>query len=374
MKSLNRVQISLKALAHNFNLCRQQAGGADVLAMVKADAYGHGMVECARVFADQGAKALGVAEVREGIALRRSGCTLPVYVFAGVIPQTLSAFFQHRLTPVAVDLAIAEALSREAVKRGREIELHLKMDAGMGRQGTLPASFAHFYTRVHKLPGVRIAGIMAHFPMSEDRSTNSSVELLKLFTQTLERLDPPLPPDCCRHLANSGGILYVPGAGLDMVRPGIALYGCYPDGIPGRAAAGDRELQPVMRFVSQVIQVREVPRGTGIGYGHTFVTQRPTTIAVLPVGYEDGYLRALSTKAAVLIRGQRVPVIGRISMNLTLVDITGMDTVMPGDEAVLLGGQGEGEITADEVAGWMNTISYEVLCLFGNLNRREFVA
>jgi alanine racemase len=182
-----------------------------------------------------------------------------------------------------------------------------------------------------------------------------------------------VPGKYCLHLANSGGLFYVAGARLDMIRPGIALYGYYPDGADGRAAASPPLLRPVMRFSTRVIQVRQVPAGSGLGYWHLFTTSRPSTIAVLPVGYEDGYLRVLSNRAQVLIGGRRAPVIGRISMNLTLVDITDLPEVRVGAEAVLLGCQGEAEISADEVAGWMETISYEVLCLFGNLNERELV-
>ena len=159
-----------------------------------------------------------------------------------------------------------------------------------------------------------------------------------------------------------------------MVRPGISLYGYYPEGSQHEFGEGDIPLEPVMRFVTKIIQVRTVPSGTGLGYGHTFITKRKTKLAVLPVGYEDGYLRSLSNRAEVLIDGRRFPVVGRVSMNLTLVDITDSNgTIKKGDEVVLLGKQGGEEITADEIAGWMDTISYEVLCLFGNLNRRYYI-
>lgn len=175
------------------------------------------------------------------------------------------------------------------------------------------------------------------------------------------------------HLANSGAVLYFPGAHQDMIRPGIALYGCYPDGQQGRGDCSELQLSPVMRFSSRVIQVKDVPAGTGLGYGHSFITKRPTRIALIPVGYEDGYLRCLSNKAQGLIQGKRVSVVGRISMNITMFDVTDIDNVCPGDEVVLLGRQGMSEITADEIACWMQTINYEVCCLFGNLNQRLYV-
>jgi alanine racemase len=158
-----------------------------------------------------------------------------------------------------------------------------------------------------------------------------------------------------------------------MIRPGISLYGYYPNGKQGKNNSVEQQLQPVMRFTSRIIQVKEVSVGTGLGYGHTFTTSRKTRIAIIPAGYEDGYLRSLSNKAQALIHGRRVRAVGRISMNLTMFDITDLGQVKPGDEVVLLGRQGDEEITADEIAAWMETISYEVLCLFGNLNNRVYV-
>lgn len=371
MESLNRVTISRSALVHNFDLCREQAGGAAIMAMVKADGYGHGMVECARLFAARGAAAFGVAEAVEGATLRRAGCDLPIFVLAGVVPQTAAGIVEYRLTPVVVDAAILPELSREAVAQGVELPIHLKVDAGMGRQGTLPAGFMDLARAAHSLPGLRIEGVMAHFPMSEDRESTNSAEVLATFRRAAADIAGLVDGRCCLHLANSGGLFYVAGARLDMVRLGIGLYGYYPDGAAGRAAASDPLLQPVMRFATSVIQVRQLPAGAGLGYNHLYTTTRPTTVAVLPVGYEDGYLRSLSNRAEVLLHGRRAPVIGRISMNLTLVDATNIDRVRVGDEAVLLGCQGAEEITADEIAGWMETINYEVLCLFGRLNHRE---
>lgn len=343
------------------------------MAMVKADGYGHGMIDCARIFAAQGAAALGVAEAVEGVRLRESGITLPILVLAGVIPQTLPAILDAQLTPVVVDSSILAELSRQAGVRGVEVSLHLKLDAGMGRQGILPTDFVELVRAVQALPHLRLDGVVAHFPLADDPVAANSTQVLTTYMETTAQLARLVPRKCCLHLANSGGLFYVAGARLDMVRPGIALYGYYPDGQAGRAIAAQPLLQPAMRFSTRVIQVRRVPAGSGLGYGHLFTTSRPSTIAVLPVGYDDGYLRCLSNKAQVLLGGRRAPVVGRISMNLTLVDVTGLPAVQVGDEAVVLGRQGEEEITADDIAGWMDTISYEVLCLFGKLNERELV-
>ncbi|ADW18093.1 alanine racemase [Desulfobulbus propionicus DSM 2032] len=373
MRSLNRVEVSRSALIHNFGICRQWADGAAIMPLVKADGYGHGMIDCARVFAEQGAAAFGVAEAIEGVRLRAAGITQPILVLAGVIPQTLPTMVEADLTPVVVDAAIVPELSRLAGLQRREIGVHVKLDAGMGRQGVLPEDFVDLVRTVRGAPHLRLDGVMAHFPCSDEPQSANSAQVLRTFTATTASLAALTGGGCCLHLANSGGLFYVAGARLDMVRPGIALYGYYPDGETGRAAAAPPLLRPAMRFATRIIQVRRVPAGSGLGYSHLFTTSRPSTIAVLPVGYDDGYLRKLSNRAQVLIHGRRVPTVGRISMNLTLVDVTGIDGVQVGDEAVLLGRQGEETITADEIAAWMETISYEVLCLFGKLNDREMI-
>lgn len=373
MDSLNCIEISRAALIHNFECCRQLSGNGKVMAMVKADGYGHGMIDCALLFAERGAVAFGVAEAVEGRVLRTAGITVPILVLAGVVPQTLPIILDAQLTPVVVDSSILPELSRLAQARGMTVGLHLKLDAGMGRQGTLPSDFLTLVKKVQTFANLRIEGVMAHFPMADNRQSNHSAQVLTAFT-TIAQLAREAVGKCCLHLANSGGLFYVAGAQLDMVRPGISLYGYYPDGRAGKASASPPLLQPVMRFTTRVIQVRQVPAGTGLGYNHLFTTSRPSTIAMLPVGYDDGYLRSLSNKAQVLINGRRAPVVGRISMNLTMVDVTGLGVVKVGDEAVLLGRQGEEEITADDLAEWMDTISYEVLCLFGKLNQRMLVA
>lgn len=374
MNSLNRVQISRSALMHNYQVCRHWADGRAIMPLVKADGYGHGMVDCARIFAGQGAAAFGVAEASEGVQLRAVGISQPILVLAGVIPHTLSTIVAAGLTPVVTDASVLPELSRLAGVYGVEVGIHVKLDMGMGRQGILPSCFTEFIQTFRQLPHLRVDGLMAHFPLSDDRHSGNSALILQTFLAATKALAACGIGECCRHLANSGGLFYVADARLDMVRPGIALYGYYPDGALGRAVAKPPLLRPAMRFVTQIIQVRELPAGSALGYSHLFTTSRPSRIAVLPVGYEDGYLRILTNKAQVLIAGHRAPVVGRISMNLTMVDITDLTPeVQVGDEAVLLGQQGEDEITADEVADWMGTISYEVLCLFGQLNERELV-
>ena len=370
--SLNRVIIDRQALAFNLRLCRQLAGGADVLAMVKADGYGHGMVECGRIFSEAGATALGVAEPEEGIRLRQSGCRLPVLVFTGILPETVEFLWVHRLTPVLLDTSLIQPLIQTARRRQRPIAVHVKVDAGMGRQGCQGVELAALIQQIHDCPEIELVGILAHLPCADEPDGSHSRELVRRFLSMLKPLAPCLPPGICLHVANSGGLFYGGDIAMDMVRLGIALYGYYPDGAAGRQRAVDTKLRPVMQFSSRLVQVRRVEAGQGLGYGHTYVTPEAATIGVMPVGYEDGYLRQLSNRARVLIRGRRLPIVGRISMNLTLVDISPLADVQPGEPVVLLGRQGQEEITADEIANWLGSISYEVLCLFGNRNRRIY--
>ena len=373
IESVNRVLVSRSALAHNFALCSRASGNAPVMAMVKADAYGHGMLECARVFSSCGAAAFGVAEVVEGVRLRQANIKEEIFILAGLLPEFAETILQYQLTPVLVDTHSLEALDRAARNHGCTLNVHLKMDAGMGRQGILPVDFSGVVQEIRQKKNLNLAGIMAHFPMADDPDSGSTARILVEFLAVNRSSFSHDSDGLCLHIANSGGIFSVSDAALDMVRPGISLYGYGAAPVTQSSSGLEQELRPAMSFVSRVIQVRTVPAETGLGYGHSFVTRRRTRLAVLPAGYEDGYLRSLSNRGRILIRGRRAPVVGRVSMNLTLVDITDVPGVETGDEAVLLGHQGREFISADEIAAWMGTISYEVLCLFGHCNRIEYV-
>jgi len=337
--------------------------------MVKADGYGHGMLEAARAFAAEGAWGFGVAEVWEGVRLREAGFGHPVLVMDGHLPHQTADLVRWRLAPVLTDAAQLEPLARAAQAAGRTVACHLKVDMGMGRQGFLPEDAAALLADWPEGGPVRLEGILAHLPMADDPDSVQTRELCRRFRRWLDRLPRPPGGRCLTHLANSGGLFFFPQARFHVVRPGIALYGCPPD---GRVHADGplARLRPAMRAYTRIVQVRRLPAGHGLGYGHIHTTVRPSRIALLPVGYANGYLRCLSATARVLVRGRRCPVVGRISMNLTMVDVTEVPEAEVGDEAVLLGRQGDAVVTADELAGWAGTISYEMLCLLGNLNRR----
>ena len=376
MEPLKQVFVSRGALTHNYIACNRLAKGSGLIAVVKADAYGHGMMECARLFAKLGAAGLAVADAVDGVELRRAGITLPIYVHAGLAPQTLSAVITHNLTPLVSDQPMLRALADEARRQGKILNAQLKLDVGMGRQGALPDDFFNLVKLAVTLPGIRVDGMMAHLPKGDERGGSHSRMALSAFTRITNLACELVPYACSCHLVNSGGLFYLDDAQFDRVRPGIALYGCYPDGAAGREAAAAGavpKLKPAMSWRAKVMLVRQLPAGHTIGYDCAYTTTRPTTTAVLPVGYADGYLRSLSNKGQVLLGGKRAKVLGRVSMNMISVDVTDIPGVQPGAEATLLGRQGGDEITAEELAGWMDTINYEALCLIGRLNHRVYV-
>ncbi len=374
--SFNRVEIDLKALQANYSSIRARVGaGTEIMAVIKSDAYGHGLIECSRALAGAGAGIFGVAEVWEGVELRRAGLKGDIVVLLGGSAETYADVINYKLTPVVFDVDYLAGLSDAAVRLQSVVNVHLKVDVGMGRIGIMPQEVESFVSLIRRLPGLVLTGLLSHFPMAdESESLDKTREQLAFFKDVLSGLKAGEQGAVVSHIANSAGLIFFPDSHLDMVRPGISLYGCYPGGAQARAKdiAPEIDLQPVMSFKSRVIQVKEMGPGHGISYGHTFVTRRQSRIAVIPVGYADGYLRKLSNRAEVLVGGRRAPVCGRVCMNATLVDVTDLPVVRPGDEVVLLGRQGEEEITADEIAGWMDTISYEVLCLFGTCNERVY--
>ena len=375
--SFNRVEIDIGALQHNFKSIQLTVGQqVRVMAVVKSDAYGHGLVACAQAIYLAGGRTFGVAEVWEGVTLRRAGLQGEIVVLMGGSPESYDEIIKHKLTPVVYDVEFITGLSNAAAGKNTEVRLHLKVDVGMGRLGVLPAEVESYVSLIRRLPGISLSGLLSHFPVADEiESAEKTREQLLYFRSVLARLKTKEAGSVVTHIANSAALMYFPDTRLDMIRPGISLYGYYPDASPARAktAAPMLQLQPVMSFKTRVVQIKELDAGCGISYGHTFVTRRKSRIAVLPVGYADGYLRKLSNRAEVLIGGRRAPVCGRVCMNATMVDITDLPPAHTGDEVVLLGRQGDAVITADEIAKWMETISYEVLCLFGTFNERVYI-
>lgn len=356
-----RAEIDLDCVAHNLRLAREAVGPAvAVMAVVKADAYGHGAVPVARAALAAGAARLGVAALEEARALRQSGIAAPVLIMGWTPPGQLEAALELNLTLTLFSAADARAVSELASRRGRRARVHVKVDTGMGRLG-FPAGEGAVaeIASLCRLPGLEPEGIYTHLAASDlDREfTLEQLGRFQAVIRDLEALGITFP---MRHAANSGAVWHVPEAHLDMVRLGISLYGYHP---AGHEAAGDRPaLRPALSWLTAVAQVKEVPPGTPVSYGRTYVTRWWERLATLPVGYADGYSRGLSNRGAVLIGGRRAPVVGRVCMDQIVVSVPAGVEVRQGDEAVLIGRQGDEAISADDLAGWLGTINYEILC------------
>jgi len=363
-------EVSLSALRANCRRAGELVGpGVAVMAVVKADGYGHGAVPAARAFVEGGAAALGVSLVEEGVELRRAGITQPIVVLGGAFPGEEGLVVAHDLAVAVWSLDAARALAAAGRAAGRTVALHMKVDTGMTRLGLDLADVRSFGEALRDLPGVEVAGVFSHFASADAVETVQARAQTERFRSALAALaDAGVRPPHV-HLANSAAVLAAPAAHFTMVRPGIMLYGYAPaTHLNGRAA-----VRPAMRLATRVTQVRRVGAGTPVGYGGTFVTTRPGAIAVLPLGYADGYHRLASNRASVLVRGQRVPLAGRVCMDHIMVDVTDVPGVAAGAPVVLFGQQGGAAIGADELAGWCDTISYEVLTSVGRRVPRRYV-
>lgn len=352
------VEVDLDALAANIALVRAKIGpAAKILLIVKADAYGHGAVEVAREAVRQGVHMLGVATVDEGKELRGAGLDAAILVLSPALADEIPEILAHDLRTTIPSLEFARHLSQEAYRARKVVPVHIEFDTGMGRSGLLPGDAVAVALQVASLPGLQVEGVYTHFPVSDTDPAASQAQLQE-FLAAVDRLRAAGVQPALVHASNTAAILQLAAAHLDMVRPGGMLYGVLPD--PSlRPPPG---LQPVMSFHARLVQVRRLPAGHGISYGRYFVTTRETVVGVLPVGYGHGLSRAYSGRGAVLFRGRPVPILGRVTMDMTLVDLTGIDSPEPGEVAVVFGRQGEAQISVDDIAAATGVIGYEVLC------------
>ena len=356
------VEIDLSALGWNLHRVRRRVGsGIRILAVVKADAYGHGAECCAPALAAAGADQFGVATVEEGAALRRAGITAPVVVLGLARPDEAPALLAMNLETAVADLETALHFARAARRRRRRLGLHLKVDTGMGRIGADPGEAAPLARRLRNAAGVDLRGVFSHFAHADGREPRLLGDQMRLFASAAEGVR-AYWPRALRHLANSAAVIEAPRTYFDMVRPGLMLYGLYPASRLRRR----EDLKPVLSWKTAVVQVKRVSAGTGISYGHAYVTKRPTWVATLPVGYADGFPRNLTNRGVVLIKGRRCPVIGRVTMDMTMVDVTSAAPVRLGETAVMVGRQRGRELTADDMARLRDTISYEVVTAIGD--------
>ena len=350
--------IDRAALEHNFKEVVRCAEGQQILAVVKARAYGHGAVEVSKRLLMLGADMLGVALVEEGRELRDAGIHAPILVMGATFPEQAEAMVSLKLTPAIFSLAVAKALSEAAYQRRTTINIHVKIDTGMGRIGIAPEEAPEFIAMLRKLGSLSVQGLMTHFADADLRDKQFASRQMDRFEALLNALEAKKISVPMRHAANSAAVLDFHRAFFTMVRPGLMLFGYNPleEGTTGA------DLRQVLSLVTRIAFIKKVPPGVPISYGRTFTTKRESIIATLPIGYADGYCRGLSNKGMALVRGIRVPVVGRVCMDMCMIDVTDVPNVREGDDVVLIGTQGSERITADDIAAMTGTIAYEVLC------------
>jgi alanine racemase len=351
-----RIRVDLDAISHNLRAIRDRVQ-VPVMAIVKANAYGHGLVPVSRHLQAQGVDQLGVAFVEEGIALRQAGVTVPILVLGGMFGPQVAQYLEHDLEITVSSLAKLRQVEAAAEALGRKAVVHLKVDTGMERIGVHSYSCGPFIEAACRSRGCTIKGIYSHLACADDPESPMTAQQLERFHEAcdhFERIGAPMP---LRHLANSGGVLHFPDTWLDTVRPGIALFGVLPDA----SARLTLELRPALSLVSQVVYFKIVKAGHPVSYGATWAPARDSRVVTIPIGYGDGWPRALSSRGSVLIRGQRHPMVGRVCMDQFMVDLGSDGTAYNEDEVALIGHQGNEKISVEDVALSAGTIPYEIL-------------
>lgn len=342
------------------------------MGVVKANAYGHGAVECARTLDQAGADWFGVALPEEGMHLRLAGIEKPILCLAGFWPGQASACLRHKLTPAMYRLDAIEAINRAAREKNEIADVHVKIDTGMGRLGVRFDELNGFLDQLKSFENVRFDGVMTHFAAADEpRCGPLTTEQIQRFDDAVAAFRERGYRPSFRHLANSAGIFAQPAARGNMVRPGGVLYGLWKDILAPEHR--DEKFQPVMSLRSCISLLKWVPQGETVGYGCTFEASTKTLVATVPLGYDDGYMRALSNRGHTIIRGVYATVIGRISMDLTLIDVTAVPGVQQDDEVILLGQDGKLSVSAEEIARTAGTLSYEVTCGIGSRVPRVYV-
>lgn len=348
-------QVDLSAVETNVRRIKERIGPhRELLAVVKANAYGHGAAMVAKAALQAGAARLGVACVDEGIQLRHKGVEAPILILGYTPPWEAERVVGHRLIPTVNSIEQGEAFSRAAAREQVPLPVHVKIDTGMNRFGLSPKEAVAFVHYLQKLPGLRVEGMYTHFAVADETDKSFTWQQFDLFMSVANRL----PEISCRHVANSAAVLDLPEMCLDMVRVGISLYGVYPSAAVSRSI----DLDPVLSLKSRIARLKTLIPGESVSYGLTWTASQPSLIALVPCGYADGLSRSLSNRGYVLIHGLRAPIAGRICMDLSMVDASSIPDVREHDEVTIIGKQGNDRIGAEEVAARADTISYEILC------------
>jgi len=351
-------EIDLSAIAFNLAGIKKKVAPAAIMAVVKADAYGHGAVEVSRLALQQGAEYLGVALTQEGIELRQNGLRCPILVFGGTWPEEAESLVAHDLEATVYDSKGLEALQAAARKHNKLAKIHIKLDTGMGRVGVDWREALPFAEKAAGSEGIELQGLYTHFATSDQMDKSFAYLQLARFQQVIEQLEAKGIRIPIKHTANSGAILDMPESYFDLVRPGVMMYGYYPS----KETSESVPLRPAMTFKTRVLNVKAIERGISVSYGRQFIAEKETRIATLPVGYADGYNRLLSNRGEVLIRGRCYPIVGRVCMDLIMANLGDDEDVVVGDEAVLFGRQGNEDVTVQSICDLLGTIPYEVTC------------
>ncbi len=375
--------IDTSALRHNFAAIRSiTSPDTGIMTVVKADGYGHGAIEAARLFESLGARLMGVALPAEGAELREAGVTVPIVVLGGVFPEQVDSLFRHDLTPVVYDIETIDTIDRRAKELNIVKKIHLKVDTGMGRLGARvqePGEIEALLSHLRTTANIELEGLLSHFAETDNPDKTFSGSQLSLFRSAFEATHSYGFRPRYIHMANSAGIVGIKSSHFNLVRPGIMLYGAYP----APQFAGSINLRPALELKTRILQIKSVPKGTTISYNRTFTTKRESLIATLPIGYADGLPRALSSTGQlphslshggdVIVRGVKAPIAGTICMDLTMCDVTDIDGVEAGDEVVIIGSRGNKKIRAEDVAAKTGTISYEVFCSISKRVPRVYI-
>jgi len=353
------VEVSLDNIRYNLKQVKRNVSQETlIMAVVKADGYGHGAIPVARAAVGAGADRLAVALPVEGKELREAGFDLPIQVMGEVLPQQIPVLIDNDLIPTVSKKETAKELNRLAISKNIKKKIHIKIDTGMGRIGIFPGEAINFIRYVNNLERLKIEGLMTHFAKADEEDKEYTYHQWEKFNYVIRKIEEEEINIPLKQVANSATIIELPQMSLDIVRPGIMIYGLRPS----PEVDEDFSLRPVMSFKARILYLKETPGGHGISYGATYITPERRKIATIPVGYADGYPRLLSNRGQVLIHGKRAPIRGRICMDQIMVDVTDIPDVKVEDEVVLIGKQGDEEITATELADLTGTINYEIVC------------
>jgi alanine racemase len=366
-------EINLKAFKHNLqNLKKITKPDTGIMAVIKADAYGHGALPCAKAAVDSGVDYLGAGIIEEGIELRKNGVTGPILILGSIFPDESADLVRHDLATILCTRHLAEALAKEAEKQGKTVNVHIKVDTGMNRLGVLPENLLPLIKTISNLPTLKLEALSTHFSSADDKDTTITTQQIELFQKTLTELQKAgVTMPSITHMANTSALLRFPESRVKMVRPGLILYGALPSPVLNSVVKeicqkeNLHKFQPVMQWKSKIILLKSVQKGQPLSYSRKHFTQRDSLIATLPIGYADGLHRNLSNNMDILAKGKRAPQVGTICMDMILIDVTEVPDVQMGDEVVIFGKQGKEEISVEELAKKSNTIPYEILCNVG---------